>query len=149
MVYIAFDCRGWLSSPDPVKSQNGCHRQPSPSRRRFISHSIWFRALFQNRNRVGYRLFVCLAAVLINLGFVLFAVGQASRTANTSTDTRHSLDKVYITQILALSEQCRTALFDAVTRLRFKLKILIPVFFKPLLNRIRKSAAACKNSSEI
>ena len=25
--YIAFGCRGWLSSADSVKSQNDCHRQ--------------------------------------------------------------------------------------------------------------------------
>ena len=48
-VYIAFGCRGWLSSADSVKSQNDCHRQSAtPTSREMLIKLCGYP--YQNQN---------------------------------------------------------------------------------------------------
>ena len=58
--------------------------------------------LFQHGNCIRDGLFKCFSAILIDLGFILFAVSQASCAADTAADARHALDDVAVENVLAL-----------------------------------------------
>ena len=52
--------------------------------------------LFQHRDGVRNGLFHRFSAVLIHLGFVFLAVGEATRAADTAAGACHALDEVGI-----------------------------------------------------
>ena len=74
-------------------------------------------------NSVGYLFILRLVAVFVNLGLVLFTVGQASRAADATADARHSFDEVAVENILILLEKCHTACLDSVADDGLDLKI--------------------------
>ena len=76
-------------------------------------------------------------------------MSQASSAADASADARHSFDEVGIGEIFALFEQCHAACLYAVARACFKLEVVESVFLQTFRNGIRKTSAACENSSEI
>ena len=77
--------------------------------------ALWILSLLQQRNCIADIFFKCFATIFIDLGFVLFSVGEASCTADTTTDTSHTLNKVAVKNTLIQLEKCHTAGFNTVT----------------------------------
>ena len=106
------------------------------------------KVLLQHRNRVGNGLFERLLAVLVNLGFVLFAVRQTTRTANATADTSHTFNEVRVQFSLALLQKRNLALLNAVAGAGLQQEVN-PLLFQTFRNRIGQSAATRKDSAEI
>ena len=73
----------------------------------------------QNADSVFNGLFQSLFAVFVNFGFVLFAVGKATGTADAATDTSHTFNEVDVEHVFALFKQSCATFFNTVTRERF------------------------------
>ena len=100
------------------------------------------------RYGVGYGLFVSLHTVLVDLFFVLLAVGQAACAADASADARHALDEVRVEHTLALSEQSSAAGFDSVAGAGFEFEVGA-VFLQSLGNGVDPADIFNENGADI
>lgn len=75
-------------------------------------------------------------------------MSEATCAADTTADTRHTLDEVSVGEVFALFEECDTALVDTVASARFKFEIDI-LLVERLLQRVAESSASCEDSAEV
>ena len=105
--------------------------------------------MIQNADCVLDGLFVCFFAVLINLGFVLFAVVQTACTVDTTALASHTFDEVRFENTLACFEECDLTSFDTVTNLCLEVEVFDALFLERFHNCFGKTAATSKDSAVV
>ena len=103
----------------------------------------------QNGNRVGNGLFKRFFSVFVNVGFVLLAVSETTRSADTAVYTRHTFDKLCVENISVLLQNSDFSLLYAVANARFEFEVVNTLFLYRFCYSVRQTAASREYSSEI